>query len=164
MNIMFVITQRPAALTGHLSAAHSTLQTTTELDFREALSPLPTPPRSVLAPYTLTPQHHTSRNQILMEQKPDAIAWTTHSDTAYRNSGCAETEELRLQVVDHLWEDLNPLQVSPRTWLLLFPLSKTTGVMCQRKLSAGNNTLFAPHYFLPCHEILTSVICVQAGN
>lgn len=132
MSIMFVIMQRPAALTGHLSAARSTLQITAEQDFREALSPLPTPPRSAFTPHTPTSHLHESnewnRNLIL---RPECLSTTL----LYRNSGCTETEELHHQVVDRLWEDLNPLPllVSPRTWLLLFPLSKTTGLMFQRK-------------------------------
>lgn len=43
---LFAILQHPAAHTGHLSAAHSTLQITAELDFiREVLSLLLIPPR-----------------------------------------------------------------------------------------------------------------------
>lgn len=44
---MSTVVQHLAALTGHLSATHSMLQRPTGLDFKEALSPLQVPLRSV---------------------------------------------------------------------------------------------------------------------
>lgn len=110
---MFVVTQLPAARTGHLSATHLTMQTTTELEFREALSPPQTLPRSDLQ---------------------DAMIFTFYTHTEFngfpytdcRKSACAEIRELLPPVVGPLCGDLSPLLVSQSIWILPLPQGKMT--------------------------------------
>lgn len=69
------------------------------------------------------------------------------SNAAHRKNGCAEREELHLQVMDHLLGDLNLQLVSPSTWLRPLLLGKWFKLIS-----------FMKHVLL-----IQASVCVQAG-